>query len=253
MKSFTPMRTISIVIPAYNEEVSIGSLLNTILSVDTERLGFTKEIIVVNDGSKDKTEEVVRGFSQVRLINQNPNQGRGCALKRGIDAANGQYILFQDADLEYDPHDYPALLAALGPNAECIYGNRLSGVVKDHGRSLLLGKHPSQGIAPWAAALAIRAWTSILVGTWVPDMFTGYKLYPAKELKRLRLTTRGFELDHEITVKLYRLGVKFGEVPIRYYPRTIAEGKKIRAMDGIIALWTVLCSRVIPKAQCIKQ
>jgi dolichol-phosphate mannosyltransferase len=247
------MPILSVVIPAYNEEASIGNLLTTLVAVDIEQLGFTKEIIVVNDGSKDKTADVVSGFPQVRLINQIPNQGRGAALKRGIDAAGGDYILFQDADLEYDPRDYPALVGALNSGVQCVYGNRLSGVVQSYGRSIFLGKHPNQGIGPWAAALVIRAWTSVLVGTWVPDMFTGYKLYPAAALKRLRLTSSGFELDHEITVKLYRMGVTFGEVPIRYYPRSVAEGKKIRPMDGIIALWTVLHSRLQPRSQWIKQ
>jgi dolichol-phosphate mannosyltransferase len=247
------MPVISIVIPAYNEEKSIGTLLERIFAVDTEGLGFTKEVIVVNDGSKDRTAEVVQRFPRVRLFNQVPNQGRGAALKRGIQEATGDHILFQDADLEYDPADYPVLLRSLRPGgAECIYGNRLSGVIQEYGRGLFPGKHPRQDIGPWAAALIIRAWTSVLVGSWVPDMFTGYKLYPARALKRLRLETKGFELDHEITVKLYRAGVKFGEVPIRYYPRTLAEGKKIRAMDGLIALWTVLRFRVKPFSQCVQ-
>ncbi len=247
------MPILSVVIPAYNEEASIGDLLTTLIKVDTEQLGFTKEIIVVNDGSKDQTADIVRGFPRVQLINQVPNQGRGAALKRGIHAASGDYILFQDADLEYDPRDYPALVGALSTGVQCVYGNRLSGVIQTFGRSIFNGKHPNQGIGPWAAALVIRAWTSLLVGTWVPDMFTGYKLYPATALKRLRLESTGFELDHEITVKLYRMGVTFGEVPIRYYPRSVAEGKKIRPMDGLIALWTVLRSRLQPRSQWITQ
>jgi dolichol-phosphate mannosyltransferase len=247
------MLVISVVIPAYNEEAFIGKLLDAILAVDTESLGFTKEIIVVNDGSKDGTADVVKTFPQVRLINQNPNQGRGAALKRGIVETKGDYILFQDADLEYDPNDYPALLRALRPGSiDCVYGDRLAGVVEDHGKSLFRGKHPQQGVGPWAAALIIRAWTSVLVGSWVADMFTGYKLYPAGILKRLRLETDGFELDHEITVKLYRAGVKFGQVPIRYRPRSIAEGKKIRAMDGLVALWTVFLYRIKPLKQCFQ-
>lgn len=246
------MPVISIVIPAYNEEASIGKLLETILKIDTTPLGFDKEIVVVNDGSKDGTEDVVRRFPSVRLYNQIPNQGRGAALKRGIREATGDYILFQDADLEYSPEDYPALLRVLSAGAECVYGNRLSGVIREHGRGFFPGKHPRQSVAPWAAALVIRAWTSILVGTWVPDMFTGYKLYPAKLLKKLRLDTNGFELDHEITVKLYRAGAKFGEAPIRYEPRSVEEGKKIRAMDGLIALWVVLKYRFLPWSRCIQ-
>lgn len=246
------MPVISIVIPAYNEEAFIGKLLETILRIDTEQLGFEKQIIVVNDGSKDGTERVVRGFASVHLYNQVPNQGRGAALKRGIREATGDYILFQDADLEYSPEDYPALLRPLASGIECVYGNRLSGVIRDHGRGVFPGKHPNQSVAPWAAALVIRAWTSVLVGRWVPDMFTGYKLYPAKMLKQLKLDTNGFELDHEITVKLYRAGAKFGEAPIRYEPRSVEEGKKIRPMDGLIALWVVLKYRLLPWSQCVQ-
>lgn len=234
------MRVLSVVVPAYNEEAFIGAMIEAILKVDIESSGFTKEIIVVNDGSKDGTEAVVRRYPQVKLINQHPNQGRGAALRRGTEAAAGDYILYQDADLEYDPADYPALLAVLKSGDQVVYGNRLAGVIREFGRGVFPGKHPRQGIAPWAAALVIRAWTSVLVGHWVPDMYTGLKLYPAKPLQKLQLETSGFELDHEITVKLYRAGLKFGEAPIRYTPRSVEEGKKIRPMDGIIALWTVL-------------
>jgi glycosyltransferase involved in cell wall biosynthesis len=243
---------LSIVVPAYNEEAFIGKTIQTILDVDIESGGFTKEIIVVNDGSKDGTEAVVRQFSQVRLINQIPNQGRGAALKRGIAEATGDFILFQDADLEYDPHDFPAILAVLQSGPAAVYGNRLAGVIREYGRGLFPGKHPAQDIGPWAAALIVRAWTSLLVGHWVPDMFSGIKLYPAKPLKRLKLETSGFELDHEITVKLYRAGVKFDEAPIRYNPRSVGEGKKIRAMDGVIALWTVLLYRLKPFSDCVQ-
>lgn len=234
------MRVLSVVVPAYNEEACIGSMIEAILKVDIEASGFTKEIIVVNDGSKDGTEAVVRRYPQVTLINQYPNQGRGAALRRGTDAATGDYVLFQDADLEYDPADYPALLAVLKSGDQVVYGNRLAGVIREYGRGLFPGKHPRQSVAPWAAALVIRAWTSLLVGHWVPDMYTGLKLYPARPLQRLKLETSGFELDHEITVKLYRAGLEFGEAPIRYNPRSVEEGKKIRPRDGVIALWTVL-------------
>ena len=242
----------SIVIPAYNEEAFIGKLLETINGIDIEKSGFQKEIIVVNDGSKDRTAEIVQSFPNVHLYNQVPNQGRGAALKRGIREATGDYILFQDADLEYSPNDYPALLETLKGGIDCVYGNRLSGVIQEHGRGLFPGKHPRQSVAPWAAALVIRAWTSILVGTWVPDMFTGYKLYPAKLLKQLKLDTNGFELDHEITVKLYRAGAKFGETPIRYEPRSVEEGKKIRPMDGLVALWVVWKYRFQSWQKCVQ-
>jgi dolichol-phosphate mannosyltransferase len=244
---------LSIVVPAYNEEAFIGKTLQTIIDVNLEKVGFTKEIIVVNDGSKDGTEGIVRQFSQVRLVNQVPNQGRGAALKRGVREASGDYILFQDADLEYDPNDFPAMLAVLRDGPAAVYGNRLSGVIRDFGRGIFPGKHPNQDIPPWAAALVVRAWTSLLVGHWVPDMFSGIKLYPAEPLKRLKLDTSGFELDHEITVKLYRAGVRFDEAPIHYHPRSVTEGKKIRPRDGIIALWTVLLYRFKPWSECLQQ
>jgi dolichol-phosphate mannosyltransferase len=246
------MRVLSVVVPAYNEEAFIGSLIDAILNVDTETSGFTKEIIVVNDGSTDGTEAVVRRYPQVKLINQKPNRGRGAALRLGTEAATGDYVLFQDADLEYDPADYPAILGVLKSGDQVVYGNRLAGVIRDVGRGLFPGKHPRQSVAAWGAALVIRAWTSLLVGHWVPDMYTGLKLYPANALRRLKLETSGFELDHEITVKLYRAGLTFGEAPIRYTPRSVREGKKIRPRDGIIALWTVLRYRAKPYSQCIR-
>src|SRR6476620_10456969 len=163
------MPLLSIVVPAYNEEAFIGKLLTAMIAVDTESLGFSKQIIVVNDGSRDRTSEIARGFPQVKAIDQIPNQGRGAALKRGIVDATGDYILFQDADLEYDPKDYPALLGALRPGViDCVYGNRLTGVIRDHGRGLFPGKHPQQGVGPWVGALVIRAWTSLLALSWAP-------------------------------------------------------------------------------------
>src|SRR5688572_23684222 len=122
------MPKVSIVIPAYNEESFIGTLLSRIISVPTEALGFTKEIIVVDDGSRDKTGEVARGFEEVRCFTQVPNQGKGKAVQRGIREATGDYILIQDADLEYDPSDYLKMLRALRETgADVVYGSRTLG------------------------------------------------------------------------------------------------------------------------------
>jgi dolichol-phosphate mannosyltransferase len=241
------MAVISIVIPAYNEEAYIGKLLEIILGVDTESMGFQKEIIVVNDGSKDRTAEIAAGFPGVVCLTQTPNQGKGRAVRRGIAESTGDYILVQDADLEYDPRDYLPMLQALRSGAGAVYGSRTAGQIRDLGWRLPFpGKHPRQDVGPWFAGVLLSCWTLLLYGRWISDTLTAYKLYPAKDIKRMRLETTGFETDHEITARLFRAGVSISEVPIRYDPRSTHEGKKIRPVDGLIAVWTLLRFRFKP-------
>jgi dolichol-phosphate mannosyltransferase len=234
------MRTLSIVVPAYNEEAFIGTLLKKILAVPTEKMGFQKEIVVVDDGSKDRTGEVARSFPSVRCFTQVPNQGKGAAVQRGIREATGDYILIQDADLEYDPADYLSLLAALdGKNV--VYGSRTLGQRRAQpGFRLFPGRHAQQDLGPWVAGVALTLWTFLMYGRWITDTLTAYKLYPARPVKEMKLKTRGFETDHEITARLIRAGFPIVEVPIAYHPRSKEEGKKIKATDGLIAVWTLL-------------
>ena len=236
------MKLVSIVIPAYNEAAFIGDLLRAIAQVNTRALGFEKEVLVVNDGSTDSTESIARSFEKdgVRCFTQVPNQGKGRAVERGIRAAAGDYILIQDADLEYDPVDYLPLLAALQTGADSIYGSRVLGQIRASGWSLTPGKNPAQGFGPWLAGVVLSLWTLLLYGRWISDTLTAYKLYPAKVLKAMKIETHGFETDHEITAKLIRGGYRIVEVPISYRPRSLAEGKKIKPRDGLIAVWTLL-------------
>ena len=235
------MKTISIIIPAYNEERYIGDLLKRVLAVNTEGLDFKKEIIVVDDGSKDNTAKVVSEFKEVTLIQQK-NTGKGGAVQNGIRSASGDYILVQDADLEYYPEDYPAMLQELNKNPDqAIYGSRtLWQFKKEEGYKLFPGRHPNQDFAPWLAGVILSAWTLILYQKWISDTLTAYKIYPANFFKNINIKTNGFETDHEITSKLIKSKIKIYEVPIRYLPRTVAEGKKIGPKDGFNAVWTLL-------------
>ena len=223
---------LSIIIPAYNEERTLGSLLEKIKSVPIDPNRFQLEIIVVNDGSTDKTASLAAAVQGVRCITQ-MNQGKGAAVQRGVRDCNGDYLLVQDADLEYDPKDYAPMLKALPSIGEAvIYGCRI--------------KHPKQTLGPRAANLFISLFILVLYWKWLEDPLTAYKLYPTHLVRDMHVRSSGFEADHEMTAKLIRRRIPIIEVPVRYTPRSVTEGKKIRAIDGLIALWTLLKYRVLP-------
>ena len=224
------MPVLSIVIPAYNEERFIGTLLERIRDVDLTPLDIRKEIIVVDDHSADRTGDIVTRFPEVRLHRMLVNSGKGGAVRQGIAMATGEYLIIQDADLEYDPADYIPLLRALfDGKGDVVYGSRYLG----HGR------HRNQSLAAYLGgrSLSLAAW--LATGRYLTDTVTAYKLFQRRDLADLTLETSGFELDHELTARLIARGLRIVEVPIRYAPRNREEGKKIGARDWFVALRTL--------------
>ncbi len=236
------MKTVSIIIPAYNEEASIGLLMDKIRTVDTESLGFQKEIIIVDDGSTDSTAEIVKNLLDENIqFLQQENQGKGKAVQNGIAKATGEFVLVQDADLEYEPKDYIPLLKNITGSNSVVYGSRTMGQYYKYNRKFPFpGRHNTQAFGPWIAGVVLTFWVFLLYGRWITDTLTGYKVYPRDLICKLNIVTCGFETDHEITSKLLKKKIGIKEVPIEYYPRTIEEGKKIRFSDGIKAILTFL-------------
>jgi dolichol-phosphate mannosyltransferase len=223
------MATLSIVIPAYNEERFIAALLQQVVAVDLASMGVTGDIIVVDDCSTDATFAIASAVAGVRVHRMPVNAGKGKAVRAGIDLAVGDYLIIQDADLEYDPQDYlPMLRAILERRADVVYGSRYLG----------RGKHANQS---WAAYLGGRSLSLACVaccGRYLTDTVTALKLFPRTLLPELQLETTGFETDHEITAKVLARGLRILEVPVSYHPRSKAEGKKIGVRDWFVGVNT---------------
>ena len=225
------MATLSIVIPAYNEERFIGTLLEKIRSVDLAPLGIDKQIIVVDDCSRDATPDIVAGFPDVVLKRMERNGGKGSAVRAGIAAAIGDYVIIQDADLEYDPGDYvPMLRALIEKRGDVVYGSRYMG----------RGRHPGQSWAAYAGGRSLSVAALLFTGRYLTDTVTALKLFHRGALASMPLETSGFELDHEITAKMAARGARIVEVPIRYSPRSREEGKKIGLRDWFTAVRTFI-------------
>ena len=223
---------LSIIIPVFNESKTIEQLIKNVIAQETP--GFEKELIVVNDGSTDQTLDVLQKLqSKINflLVNQ-ANLGKGAAVNAGLNRASGEFILIQDADLEYDPSDYPALLENIQPQSAVFGFRSFKGDWAGYKLYTYGGKF-LQIIFNW------------LYGVRFKDILAGYKLIPTAQLKMLQLKENGFSFDTELACKLVKNKISISEVPIHYHPRTFQQGKKIRAWDGFKVIWLMIKLRVI--------
>jgi glycosyltransferase involved in cell wall biosynthesis len=232
------MQLLSILIPAYQEERTIGEVLRLVAAIDTESVGFAKEILVCDDGSTDRTVQVVEQRMaeepRIRLVRHARNRGKGAAIRTALAEARGDFSLIQDADLEYEVSDYPALLARVNAGAEVVYGSRFIGG----------GRPTGMRAANYVANRILTRAANLLYGLSITDEATCFKVFRTDLLRSLELRCEGFEFCPEVTAKLGKRGVEIAEVPIHYRARNVAEGKKVRWTDGFEAMWVLLSERV---------
>ena len=236
---------LSLIIPAYNEERSLTALLDKVLAVKLSN-GFAKEIIIINDASKDKTkgiaESYAKKYSEIKVLSNATNMGKSQTVRKGILASTGDYVIIQDADLEYEPDEISSLLTkAVTENLDVVYGNRFG----KNNKVIYWGNY----IGNRSLSFFSNFFTFPRIGVWLPDMEVCYKLIRggiARDVAQNIVAKSNFGFEPEVTAKLskYRRDGKhleFGVVPISYYPRSIAEGKHMKAIrDGMKALFEII-------------
>ncbi|MFH1184938.1 MAG: glycosyltransferase family 2 protein [Chloroflexota bacterium] len=224
---------LSVVIPVYNEVDNIREILKRVRASKA-----ASEIIVVDDGSQDGSREVLArldGKNHIQVLLHSKNQGKGAAVRTGIAAARGDVILIQDADLEYNPGDYPALLKPIQDGiADVVYGSRFLG-------------GPRRAVMFWhmIANQLLTLMTNVLYNTILTDMETGYKVFRREVAQGMLLRARGFEFEPEFTAKILKRRHRIFEVPITFNPRDYSQGKKIKLLDAFVAVWTLLKYRFV--------
>ncbi len=221
------MNKISILVPVYNEK---NSLLEILKQIEKGDFGLEKEVILIDDFSTDGTRELYAGLPY-KVLYHKQNMGKGAALRTGLNTADGDVIIIQDADLEYNPEDYKPLVNLITTGAaDVVYGSRLADT-RNSGKFLLMS---------YLANVALSLMTRILYGTYLTDMETCYKAFRADVIKDITIESNKFDFEPEITAKVLKRGVKFMEVPISYNARTNEEGKKIGWKDGVQAIWALI-------------
>lgn len=220
---------LTVLIPVYNEEATIRQIVSRVLDSPV-----VKDVVVIDDASTDATAQILAaeypsGHPQVRVVHLERNAGKGAAIRAAIPYATAEYVVIQDADMEYDPADFPAMVAEArdGGNA-VVYGTRFA-----HGM-------PRMRLPNRIVNILLAAMVRVLYGQPMSDEATCYKLFRRDLLQRVPLRCNRFEFCPEVTAKVIRMGYRIAEVPIRYQARSMAEGKKIRWTDGVQAIWTLL-------------
>ncbi|MFH1648196.1 MAG: glycosyltransferase family 2 protein [Patescibacteria group bacterium] len=227
---------LSVVIPVYNEKDTLEKIVDLVRAVD----GIDKEIIMVDDGSTDGSVEILKKiqvkYPDIKIVFKDKNAGKGDSLRVGFEHTTGDYVIIQDADLEYNPQDYKKLLKVLEEDAvDVVYGSRFSGNYEDMSSLHYLGNK------------LLTIVTSILFGVMLTDMETCYKLMPGDFIRNTKIEARKFDFEPEVTAKILRAGLKIKEVPISYKGRGFDEGKKITWKDGFSALYTLVKYRFFKK------
>ena len=229
-------RLLSVIVPVYNERTTVAEIVRRMRAVDLE---IEREIIVIDDGSSDGSDKILNTLadSTLRVVTHTTNQGKGASVRTGLAHARGDLVLIQDADLEYDPEDWPKLLRpALKGRAKVVYGSRFT------------GERRSMHFWPWVGNRFLSLTTNVLFNTTLSDIETCYKLFDRRVLDSISITSDRFEFEPEVTAKVLRLGHRIYEVPISFAGRELDEGKKITWQDGVRSFRTLVRSRFGPTA-----